>query len=99
MTFTAVLILAVISVCMKACFTTDTAVNNKVEGSDLKLNSGEVGYFFGSLSCQHLVCVFFSSLPPLGGTITESKRTLFRLVRVGIYFLLSAHFCMDRSYH
>lgn len=51
---------------MKAGFTADTAVNNKVEGSGSKLNSGGVGYFFGSLSCQHLVCVFlfFFVFPP-----------------------------------
>lgn len=51
MIFAAVFILLVITVCMEACFTADTAVNNKVAGSGSKLNSGE-GLFLGRLCGQ-----------------------------------------------
>lgn len=54
MIFAAVFILPVITVCIEACFTADTAVNNKTAGSGSKLNSGES--FFLSIC---VVNVFF----------------------------------------
>lgn len=63
MTFTAVLILAVISVCMKACFTTDTAVNNKVEGSDFKIKLWR-GWILLWQSVLSTSCLCFFFFPP-----------------------------------